>query len=63
MVSATNMKKKFLAGSWKVLSTKVLSAPSLWAVPKAGVIDADWHINAAALTEAWPHLVSSTLLC
>lgn len=59
-----------LRGKSKVLYIKVLNDPSLWTVPQAsvgdheaGVVDTEWHINAAALSKAWPRLVSSRFLC
>jgi hypothetical protein len=59
-------------GPWKILYAKVLNDPSLWRAPQmtldeydasAGTASADWHINAAALTKAWPRLVASVFMC
>lgn len=58
-----------LRGQWKVLYAKVLNDPSLWTVPEtslddyASAVSTEWRINEAALSKAWPRLVSSTFLC
>jgi len=59
-----------LRGHWKILYAKVLEEPELWVTPQttvgdheAGDISPDWHINHAALRNAWPRLVSSVFLC
>ncbi len=59
-----------LPGPWRVLYAKVLQEPDLWKAPEAsleevesGTADDEWRINEAALTKAWPRLVSSVFAC
>lgn len=59
-----------LRGHWRVLYAKVLQEPDLWQAPVATLGDLEsgqatdgWRINEAALTKAWPRLVSSVFAC
>jgi len=59
-----------LRGPWRVLYAKVLQEPDLWQAPVVTLGDLEsgqetdgWRINEAALSKAWPRLVSSVFAC
>lgn len=68
-LQVADMAPDAFGGPWRVLYAMVLQDEALWTAPRATVGDVEsgmqsdgWQIDEAALTRAWPRLVSAAFL-